>query len=457
MIDNEKLWQTALGEFEVSLSKGNYTTWFRGSFIYKIDDHLATIGVFNNFSLEWLRKKFHQQIIDTLNKLTKGQVTEVEYMVASKDEQPKHINSSPLINNPVDKKATPVNPTLTPLSKPQLNAKYTFDHYIVGNSNRMAHAAAEAVADNPGHAYNPLFIWGGVGLGKTHLIQAIAHRVLQKDSNKKVVYTTSEQFTNSFVDSLRKGKANEFKHLYRGVDVLIIDDIQFIAGKEAVQEEFFHTFNALHQQNSQIIITSDRIPKAIPTLEDRLSSRFEMGLIVDINLPDVETRTAIIKSACEEKGFEITDEIVNYLAVRISRNIREIEGAVNRLVAYCGLSNIEPTEALIESTLQQYLNNEETKQVTANKIIKMVASFYNITVDQILGQRRTKDLVHPRQVAMHLLRSELNISLPNVGKEMGGKDHTTVMYACNKIEKELLKNNTLQQEIATLKERLYSV
>lgn len=456
-MDNDKLWQTALGDLEVSLSKANYTTWFKGSFIHEISDNKAIVGVPNNFSKEWLKKKFHPQILETLQKLTNNTVSSVEYIIGTKNNIKSEVENSPLIHMPVDKSPTPVTHKVSHSQHIRLNPKYTFEHFIVGGGNRMAHAAAEAVADNLGQSYNPLFIYGGVGLGKTHLIQAIAHRVLSANPETNIVYTSCEQFTNNFVESLRKGQVNEFKQMYRDVDMLLLDDIQFIAGKETTQEEFFHTFNALHQQNKQIIITSDRIPKAIPTLESRLSSRFEMGLIVDINPPDLETRSAIIKSKCVEKSFNLSDGMVQYIAARITSNIREIEGAVNRLVAHCDLNQIEPSEDVINECLQQFLTGTQQKQVSAGKIIKMVAAYYNISVDSLVGEKRNKEMVMPRHIAMHLLRTELHLSYPTIGKEFGGKDHTTVMHACQKLEKELGKDEELQKELTTIKERLYNV
>ncbi len=454
--DNETLWQTALGEFEVSLSKANYTTWFKGSFIADITDDLATIGIPNNFSKEWLRKKFDQQITQTLHKLTNGRVERVEYIIANKKALSNQPPSSPLIPSPVEKHLDPVKAARPKLLGLKLNPIYTFEHFIVGGSNSLAHAASEAVAENPGHAYNPLFLYGGVGLGKTHLIQAIAHRVLESDPDKVIAYISCEQFTNDFVDALRQGKATEFKHMYREVDLLLIDDIQFIAGKEATQEEFFHTFNALHQHNRQIIITSDRVPKAIPTLEERLSSRFEWGLIVDINLPDVETRAAIIKSKCEEKKFPLDDKAIAYIAQGIASNIREIEGALNRLIAHCNLHKVSPTEEVIHSTLQQFLTSQTQKSINASKVLKLVAAYFNITLDELIGAKRQKELVHARQIAMHLLRTELNLSFPLIGKEIGGRDHTTIIYACEKIERGVKKDDQLQQEVSILKERLYN-
>ncbi len=453
-MDTVQLWQTTLGELEVALSKANYTTWFKGSFIADINQSRVTIAVPNNFSKEWLQKKFHPQILETLAKLTNGQIGEIEYVVRSKQGATKEQTSSPLIPRPVEKSPPPVKHTR---QQPKLNPAYTFEHFVVGGSNRMAHAAALAVADNPGHAYNPLFLYGGVGLGKTHLIQAIAHQVLENDPTKRVVYISCEQFTNEFVESLRQGKASEFKHIYRETDVLLIDDIQFIAGKEATQEEFFHTFNSLHQQNRQIIITSDRVPKAIPTLEERLSSRFEWGLIVDINLPDIETRAAIIKSKCEEKNFILDDKLITYLAEGMSTNIREIEGALTRLIAHCELNHVEPTEEVIRVALEQFMTSLPQRAVSPSKILKTTCGYYNITFDELIGIKRTKELVHPRQMAMYLMRSELGLSYPIIGREIGGRDHTTVIYACEKLEKEMKRNDHLQNEMTALKERLYAL
>lgn len=456
-MDYDTIWKTTLGELEVVLSKANYTTWLKGSFLADITSGKATVGVPNAFSKNWIQDKFHPQIVETLAKLTDGQVDTIEYIVAVKSGVKREIGGSPLIPNAVENSVPPVSKNSHTQQKPKLNSAYTFEHFVVGSSNRMAHAAAEGVAENPGKAYNPFFVYGGVGLGKTHLIQAIAHRVIEKDPTKRVVYITCEQFTNEFVDSLRTGKASEFKHFYREADLLLIDDIQFVAGKEATQEELFHTFNTLHQQNKQIIITSDRVPKAIPTLEERLSSRFEWGLIVDINLPDVETRTAIIQSKINERHFHIDDKMITYIAHGLTTNIREIEGALNHLMAYCDLHHAQATEEIVYTVLKQFMTNNSHASVSPAKIMKAVTQYYNISLDELLGPKRVKELVYPRQIAMHLLRTELHLSFPTIGREIGGKDHTTVMYACNKIEKELKHNEQLQQDVTTLKERLYTL
>ncbi len=453
--NTDKLWQAAMGEFEVVLSKASYSTWLKNSYIKDIADSVATVGVANDYSVGWLKKHFHGPIVDTLAKLSGGVITEVVYTTSRKNGEPEQIDF-PLIHNAVEKSATPIKPKTNTPSTLNLNPKYTFENFVVGSSNRLAHAAAEAVANDPGHAYNPLFLYGDVGLGKTHLIQAIAHRVLTNDPTKKIVYVSCEQFTNEFVESLRQGKASQFKTIYRETDLLLVDDIQFIAGKEATQEEFFHTFNYLHQRDRQIIITSDRLPKAIPTLEARLSSRFEMGMIVDINLPDIETRMAIIQSKCEEKKFAIDDKSVAYIAQHMPNNIREIEGAINRLIADCQLNHLEPSEEVVKKILEKFMSQPSQKTVNAGRIIKTTAAYYNIDVDQLTGDKRTKELVYPRQVAMYLLRHEMSLSFPVIGKEIGGRDHTTVMHACEKIEKELSKNEQAREELSNLKERLYT-
>ncbi len=456
-MDLDTLWQTALGELEISLSKANYTTWLKGSFLASVENNKVVVGVGNNFSKEWLRKKFSPQILETLSKLTSSSLDTIEYIVAVKSGVVLNAESSPLIPSPVDKSNTPVKAPLHTRQVPKLNPDYTFEHFVVGSSNRLAHAAASAIAENPGRVYNPFFVYGGVGLGKTHLIQAIAQKVLEHDPSKRVVYITCEQFTNEFVDALRSGKASEFKHFYREADLLLIDDIQFVAGKEATQEELFHTFNTLYQQNRQIIITSDRVPKAIPTLEARLSSRFEGGLIVDINLPDVETRIAIIQAKCEERHFELDDKLITFIAHGLSTNIREIEGALNRLIAYCELEHHLATESVIQKILAEFLTSSPQKSVSPSKIIKAVASYYSISTDEIIGQKRTKEIVYPRHIAMHLLHTELNLSFPIIGREFGGKDHTTIIHACEKIENELKKNESLQSDITTIKSRLYNL
>lgn len=317
--------------------------------------------------------------------------------------------------------------------KSRLNPKYTFDSFVIGNSNRFAHAASLAVAEAPAQAYNPLFIYGGVGLGKTHLMHAIGHFILEQTSKTKVVYVSSEKFTNELINSIRDDRNNEFRNKYRNVDVLLVDDIQFIAGKESTQEEFFHTFNALHEANKQIIISSDRPPKEIPTLEDRLRSRFEWGLIADIQPPDLETRIAILKKKAKVENINISNEVMLYIATKIQSNIRELEGALIRIVAYSSLTNKEVSVELAEEALKDIISDTKPREITPGLIKQVIAKEYNIKMDDFISRKRTRAIAYPRQIAMYLTRELTDLSLPKIGEEFGGRDHTTVLHAYDKI------------------------
>ncbi len=439
-MDVKEIWQAALGELEVELSKANFATWFKNTSIVSFKNSIITIGVPNAFTKEWLEKKYHQQIFNTLKKLLGDELKEINYKITETRGKPQfkiqstHFQRKDLTN---------------------LNQKYTFENFVTGPSNRLAYAAALSVAKNPGITYNPLFIYGGVGLGKTHLLHAIGNKILQLFKDKKVLYTTCEKFTNEFIHAVRNGKAKEFKETYRSVDVLLIDDIQFLTGKEGTQEEFFHTFNALYDASKQIVISSDRSPKALPTLENRLISRFESGMIADISPPDYETRVAILQTKCKEKNYNLPEEVIDFIAKNIQNNIRELEGALTRLIAYCELNNLYPNQELAQEILGEALINGRKKFVSPTKLLEAVASFYNITLEDILSPKRNKELVYPRQIAAFLLREELKLSYPKIGEELGGRDHTTIMHACSKIEKEISENNELQQEINLLKEKIY--
>lgn len=444
-MDLSKIWKTALGELEVSLSKANFTTWFKDTFISSYKDKIIVIGVPNAFTREWLQNKYHQDIFTALKKNVPDLET-LEYKVLSR------VQATPITED------APLTQENKPLSHGQnkeesrLRPEYIFDNFIVGGSNKLAHAAALAVAKSPGKKYNPLFIYGGVGLGKTHLMQAIGHQLIK--NGKKVIYTSCEKFTNEFITSIKNNRTEGFKNKYRNIDALLIDDIQFLTKKESTQEEFFHTFNALHEQRKQIIISSDRPPKAIPTLEDRLKSRFEWGMIVDIGQPDYEMRKAILQSKAEEKKYNFSDEIISYIAEKIQQNIRELEGALNRLAAFTELNKIEPTV----ETAAQVLGNiiaPKSSSITYEKILEEVAKHYQVSLDDLLGTRRTKEIVIPRQIAMYLLRTEMNFSFPQIATRIGKKDHTTIMYACGKIEKQLRSNELLQKDLSLIKEKLY--
>lgn len=455
----ETAWQTALGELEVSVSKPTFETWFRHTFIFSIDGATATIGVPNNFVLDWLAKKHRGQILDVLRKLLPDhQIKEVAFKVAVPKQAPQQaITLQPLATTPATADAAPA---ATVPERPrdssvwELNPHYTFENFIVGTHNRLAHAAALAIASEPGRRHNPFFIYGGVGLGKTHLIQAIGNEIKRADPKKRILYSSCEKFGNEFIAAIQTRRMEAFKEKYRNVDVLLIDDIQFLAGKEGTQEEFFHTFNALHQTNRQIILTSDRMPQAIPELEDRLSSRFVWGMVTDIKTPDVETRAAILRQKCLDRKKPLDNETVELIARTHQSNIRELEGALNQILAYCELEKVEPTFAVVEQMLKDRQPSRRTG-LSAEQIYDIVSKHYHTPIQDLFGTRRHKELVHPRQIIMYLLRHELNFSFPKIGRELG-KDHTTIMHGVEKIEYELPKNPILQQEISLLKDQLYS-
>jgi chromosomal replication initiator protein len=337
-----------------------------------------------------------------------------------------------------------------------INPKYTFTTFVVGKGNELAHAAAQAVAARPGEAYNPLFIYGGVGLGKTHLIQAIGNAMLETNPQTKILYVSSEKFTNEFVNSVKEGRAREFKNRYRNVDLLLIDDIQFIGGKEQTQEEFFHTFNELHQQGKQVVLTSDRPPKAIPALEDRLRSRFEWGMIADISAPDLETRVAILQKKAQEKQFDIEQTLLTLIATNVQSNIRELEGALNKVIAFHQLKNIAPTQESVKSLLASFAEQNMRRSITPREMISEVSNYFDLKIDDILGKSREKRLAFPRQIIMFLLREELKLSYPSIGEELGGRDHTTAMHAHTKIASEIESDLKLKQDIELIKQRLYA-
>jgi chromosomal replication initiator protein len=337
-----------------------------------------------------------------------------------------------------------------------INSRYTFANFIVGSANRLAHAASLSVAERPGHAYNPLFLYGGVGLGKTHLMHAIGNQVIAKFPRKRVVYATSEKFTNEFITSIQQGKIDDFRARYRRIDLLLIDDIQFIADKERTQEEFFHTFNAIHEDGKQIVLSSDRPPKAILTLEERLRSRFEWGLIADLTAPDLETRIAILRSKAEDGAVPITSDVIEFIARKVVSNIRELEGALNRIVAYASMGAMPISIELAQAVLSNVLYNPKKRQVTPERIAKAVAEYYGVPMEALQGQKRDKGIVLPRQIAMYLMRAETDVSLLRIGAELGGRDHSTVLHACDKITRESASNDELRREIAAVRELIYA-
>jgi len=447
MFDPQKIWQVVLAELELSIPKANFKTWFQNTSLSKIeeDTKTAVIMVPNNFTKNWLEKRYHKNILKILEKATDGEIKKIryEYETGKPPLSPKFLESFK-----VSVQKEKVNGF-------GLNPNYTFERFVAGKENELAYAASCAVAKNPGKKYNPLFIYGGVGLGKTHLLHAIGHAILEKNRYLKVLCTNAEKFTNEFVEAIRSGTMEKFNKNYRNLDVFLIDDIQFMAGKKGTQEAFFHIFNSLHQIDKQIVITSDRPPKTIPTLEDRMVSRFEWGLIADIIPPGLEMRLAILRAKCQEKKFFLSDEILNYLASQITNNVRELEGVLNRLMVYRDFHGIELDLAVTKSIINSLSTGSNKKFVRLKEVLETVSDFYNIKVSEMIGPSRKKELVEPRQVAMYLLREELKTSFPLIGKEFGNRDHTTVMHSYEKIKKEVEAEGRKKQEIDFIKQKLY--
>ncbi len=459
---NNETWQAVLAELELSISKANFNTWFKNTGISSFQDSQVIVCVPNTFNQAWIEKKYHHQIIQSLERVTGKPIKKMEYRIESiknvveqpileeKSAQTEQAAQSAIISS------FGATQHLTPTTGGfPINPKNTFSSFVVGSGSELAFAAAQAVANRPGEAYNPLFIYGGVGLGKTHLIQAVGNEILKNRPNINILYVSAEKFSNDFISSVKDGNARDFQNRYRLIDVLLIDDIQFIAGKDRTQESFFHTFNELHQQNKQVILTSDRPPKAIPALEDRLKSRFEWGMIVDISPPDYETRVAILQKKCTEKSFSLDQNILNLVATSVQSNIRELEGALNKIIAYHQLKNIEPTVESVKPLVSGISNAAIRRSVTSKQIIDSVADFYNISPDDILTKNREKRLSFPRQIIMYLLREELKMSYPSIGDELGGRDHTTAMHACEKIIKEIENDIKLKQEVELIKQKIY--
>lgn len=448
---NQQLWQAILGNLEVSLSKANFNTWFKNTTITEKNDDYITIGVPSTYHKDWISNKYHGEMLKALKQIS-PEVKVIKYQLGNNQKQQTSaggIKESGRQDNGNTVYREPNNVTIS-----GLNPKYIFETFIIGKNNELAHAASIAVSKNPGTQYNPLFIYGGVGLGKTHLMQAVGYKILENNAKANVLYVTSEKFTNDYINAISSKKMDEFKRFYRTVDMLLIDDIQFIAGKEGTQEEFFHTFNELRDHGKQIIITSDRLPKEIPSIEQRLISRFEWGMIADIQAPDLETRMAILRTKINKKGVNISEDILFYLAENVQNNVRELEGALNRLVVYQQMEN----KALFLEQAKQILVgmiNSKKKVTTMRKIASLVADFYNISTDDLVKQSRRKEYVKPRQIAMFLSRRELQSSFPTIGDFFGGRDHTTVMHAVEKIEQQILQQESFKQEVDLILDKLY--
>lgn len=458
---NHEIWQAVMAEFELKVSKANFTTWFHGTGISEFTpDGSVVVCVPTLFAKSWLEKKYHLEIVKILETVTHQRIKKVVYKV----ENPKNIEEKELSFGTT----TPANSSDQLFSSPQpteyrtvptqfgLNPKYTFDTFVVGKNNELAHAAAQAVARRPGEAYNPLFIYGGVGLGKTHLLQAIANEMLTQNPGLHIMYVNTEKFMSEFILALKEKRMDEFKQRYRTTDLLLIDDIQFIGGKEQTQEEFFHTFNELHQNYKQIVLTADRPPKAIPALEDRLRSRFEWGMIVDVTTPDLETRVAILQTKCQERHFPVDEELLQLIAASIQNNIRELEGALNKVIAYHQLKNIEPSKESVKAVLSTLESRSSKKSTTPKEIIETVATFFDITLDELQSKGREKRISYPRQIIMYLLRSELHLSYPAIGDELGGRDHTTAIHADEKIKKDIENDPKVKQDVDLIRQRIYT-
>lgn len=457
----EDVWQAVLGEIELSVSRGSFVTWFKNTRLLREKEGVLTIGVSNVFVKQQMERKYNELIITTLEK--NGVTPErVEYKIYTSINQNRREEEPPIILNsqPIPQAASvPHHPnnagsTLTHGYRQGLNERYTFESFIVGSGNELAYAACQAIAANPGSKYNPLFIYGGVGIGKTHLIQAVGNAVVANKKDARIVYASTEQFVQEFVDSLRFKKTTDFAKHYRSADVLIVDDMQFIAGKEKVQEEFFHTFNALHQANKQIIISSDKPPKDIPTLEERLRSRFAWGMQIDMQNPDFETRCAIIQTKSHSHGVELIPPVVEFLANLVQTNIRELEGALNQLLAFCEMRGLSPDLPIATSLLGT--TKSRPKHISAKQIVERTAKYFQVPLEDILGPKRDKDIVVPRQIAMYMLRSELHLSFPKIARELGRKDHTTAIHSVEKIEKESTFDTEIKSAISDIKERLYA-
>ncbi len=443
-MDAEQAWQSALGQLQMEMPKASFDTWVRDTQIYSYEDGMFTIGVRNAFARDWLESRLSTTVTRLLMGIMNRSVN-VSFVVNSISGEPEaEISEVKEINNPIKNISQG-------LRSVTLNPRYTFDNFIVGPNNRLAHAASQAVAESPATAYNPLFLYGGVGLGKTHLLHAIGNYC--QEHGLLVLYVSSEEFTNDMINAIRTHTTQAFRDKYRSADVLLVDDIQFIAGKESTQEEFFHTFNTLHGQNKQIIVSSDRPPKSLVTLEERLRSRFEWGLTADIQLPDLETRLAILRSKAERLGHDVPAEVMNLIARRVQSNIRELEGALNRIVAFADLSGMALTPQLADVALADLL--PQRSDVKPGAVVDMVAKTFNLTVDRLLSPDRSRDVALPRQIAMFLMR-ETNISLPQIGLALGGRDHTTVMYACEKVADLLERDDKVRRQVVQIRQMLYA-
>ncbi|MES0359910.1 MAG: chromosomal replication initiator protein DnaA [Anaerolineales bacterium] len=437
----EQAWQAAQGQLQLEMPKAAYDTWVRDAEYFSYEDGAFVISVHNAYARDWLEGRLSSTVVRILTGMM-NRTVEVRFIVWQEQEVKERGDLENIVRNE-EEYSNSINQTL--------NARYTFDNFVVGASNRLVHAASLAVAESPAQAYNPLFIYGGVGLGKTHMLHAIGNFSASK--GLQILYVSSEEFTNDLINAIRTHKTQAFREKYRRIDVLLIDDIQFIAGKESTQEEFFHTFNTLHGQDKQIVISSDRPPKALITLEERLRSRFEWGLTADLQPPDFETRMAILRSKAERAGRKVPGEIIEVIARRVQSNIRELEGALTRVVAFVDLSGLPMTPKLVETALVDLLPRRSN--VEPDEVVQTVANAFGVQVDRMLSRDRSREVALPRQIVMYLLREESHISLPSIGETLGGRDHTTIMYGCDKIADLLERDDRLRRQVVEIRENLY--
>ncbi|MCD1261795.1 chromosomal replication initiator protein DnaA [Paenibacillus athensensis] len=443
------MWQQVLSIIQTKLSKPSFDTWLKSTKANVFNDTTVVVCAPNNFAREWLESRYTKLIEGTIFDFMNKRV-EVKFVIETEEQKGQGAAAAQPAIPPKGPAIVAQEETFTNM----MNARYTFDTFVIGSGNRFAHAASLAVAEAPAKAYNPLFLYGGVGLGKTHLMHAIGHYVLEHNPEARVLYISSEKFTNEFINAVRDNRGEGFRNKYRTIDVLLIDDIQFLAGKEGTQEEFFHTFNALHEEGKQIIISSDRPPKEIPTLEDRLRSRFEWGLITDIQPPDLETRIAILRKKARAENLEIPNEAMIYIANQIDTNIRELEGALIRVVAYSSLINQDISVHLAAEALKDIIPSSRPKVITIQDIQQRVGEFYGLKLEDFKARKRTKAVAFPRQVAMYLARELTDFSLPKIGENFGGRDHTTVIHAHDKISESLKSDQELYKIITNLTERI---
>ena len=440
-MNHKKLWQIALGELELQMTRATFDTWLRATHCIGIENgNTLVISVKNGYAIEWLENRLYTMIQRTLHRLTDKEM-HARFVVWDTKR-----NSEPMGTLLEMEETVPRH-----IYDPGLNQDYKFESFIVGSSNRLAQAASQAVSESPAKSYNPLFIYGGVGLGKTHLLHAIGHVCYRQ--NMQVLYVSSETFTNDLIEAIRTHTTDQFREKYRTADVLLVDDIQFIAGKESTQEEFFHTFNALRDTRRQIVLSSDRTPKAMGRLEERLRSRFEWGLIVDIQPPDYETRAAILQSKAEQLRVTVPNDLISYIATHIESNIRELEGALNRVLAMTRLTGQPLTKTVVEKALADLLPNRP--EVSSKEIMGTVAVYYGLSLEDLRSKRRSRRIAHPRQVAMYLLREETDASLPQIGAELGGRDHTTVLYGYERVRARIAQDDQFKHEVMSIKAQLY--